>query len=157
MLDAVCLHFTGLMHSGHYIMINLLCVLHTGSVPAEESMFMTSPVTEEPDGITIPDDQPPLPVGEPFTIDDLGLDFTSEQMEVCGDVTECLLDLLETGDHELAIATREIDHQVEEETLALSECNLPLICHSYSYQVKIYCLIKVLYYSTLYRGMKREE
>ncbi len=63
-----------------------------------------------------------FPVGQRFSIADLGIEFTDEQRELCSNITECLFDLLVTGDEEVAMETMQEVVEVQENEKELSKC-----------------------------------
>lgn len=62
-----------------------------------------------------------FPVGQRFSIDDLQIEFTDEQREICRNITECLFDLVVSDDVAVAMQTMEDIVEVQENEKSLSE------------------------------------
>ena len=65
---------------------------------------------------------------EEFTIEELGLNFTEEQRQICSNDLQCLFDLLFTGNEEIALNTLRQNQKVEEQAKLLSKQNSWQVC-----------------------------
>ena len=65
-----------------------------------------------------------LTLREEFAIEELGLNFTDGQRQVCGDHLPCLFDLMFTGIEEIALNTLNRNLEALEQERLLSKLNL---------------------------------
>ena len=71
--------------------------------------------TDEPVGnLTLP---------EEFAIEELGLDFTEEQRQICSNDLQCMFDLFFAGSEEIALATLDHSREVTEQARVLGKQN----------------------------------
>ena len=110
-----------------------LLLLYSGHINLNESLFTY------PDGLTAANFT--YPDHMPVFMDELSESTISEARGVCGNSTQCIYDLTQTGNVELAMTTLAVNEEnLEEETLAGIIYTYQLIILSMSLKLLLYAI-----------------